>query len=173
MTTTATRVTYTNFLSEARNNIIALLENRTNVADPVTASTDFRKWIYSREPDIVAADFKNFPFIIVYPATTLFGEAKSMDMRRRIVEHLVRVEVVTSDREYNNQDGKGLTHLDTISDDILQTLLDVTNRTTLQTNGLFSIKIDTEQVAIEDLNDTLAYRRGININFVTRKRVSA
>jgi len=172
MTTTPTRVTYTNFLSEARNNIIALLENRSNVADPVTVSTEYRKWIYSREPDIVAQEFKNFPLIIIYPAASVFAHARSLDMKRRIVEHMIRVEVVASDREYNNKNAKGMEHLDAISDNVLQTLHNTTNRNTLQANGLYNIEVDTEDVAIEELNNTLVYRRGINIKFMTRKRVS-
>ncbi|KKM25258.1 hypothetical protein LCGC14_1596790 [marine sediment metagenome] len=63
----ASQVTYTNLFSESRANVIALITS-TNVPDPIISSAEYRKWIYSREPDVKASDFKGYPYIIVNPS---------------------------------------------------------------------------------------------------------
>ena len=62
------QVTYTKLFSESRTNVVSLISDFSNVADPITSSSEFRKWIYSREPDVKSADFGGYPFIIIHPA---------------------------------------------------------------------------------------------------------
>lgn len=173
MTTTASAVNYTNLVSEVRDNVVALLENTSNVADPISGSGEFRKWIYSRVPDTKSADFKGFPFIVVHPAQFDPEVGGSMNGKSKFVSWSVEVEIFSSDRGYGSADGQGLTHMDAITDDILTTLLNKTNRNTLSANNLkFSIPRPTS-VITEEFNDELIYRRSIMSTFKNRIQVSA
>jgi len=172
MATTATAVTYTNLTSEARDNVVALVENTSKVADPVSGSGEFRKWIYSRVPDTKAADFKGYPFIVVHPAEFQPEEGGSLNGKSKFVSWQIEVEIFTSDRGYGIADGLGLNHMDAITDDVLQTLLGMTNRNTLSGNNLkFSMPRQTS-VSTEEINDELIYRRSILSTFKNRIQVS-
>jgi len=166
-------VTYTNLLSQSRENVLALISSKTNVVDPTTTASEFRKWIYSREPDIKATDFKGWPYIILNPAVVSFSDAQSLDGKKKRIYWSFEVEIVASDRGFNNQDGKGLIHIDAISDDILQTFNNITNRTSLSSSGMKFSKCDVTTVVPEVLDNNLIYRRSIILSFNTRKAVSA
>jgi len=169
----ASEVTYTNLLSESWQNVYDLINNKSNVADPTTSSSEFRKWIYTREPDIKAGDFSQFPYIIVHPAAVNFPGRKTLDRKKSLIAWNIQVEVVTCDRAFNGTDGKGATHNDAISDDILQTFLSVTNRNTLSTNSMKFSDPNASMAVPEVLANTLVYRRTIFLPFMTIKEVSA
>lgn len=169
----ADQVTYTKLFSEARNNVVALL-TASNVADPLSLSTEYRKWIYSREPDIKAIDFKGYPYIVVNPSIVHIEKKRgSLDGKSKIVSWDIEIEIVTSDRGYGSKDGQGLTYMDAISDDIMQTFNDVSNRNTLSTNSMKFCNLDTTAVIPEEIiANELCYRRSILISFESRIRVS-
>ena len=171
----ANQVTYENLFSESRNNVVALLTS-ANVPDPTNSSAGNRKWIYSREPDIKATDFKGYPIIIVYPASVDFEEEKgkgSLDMKSKPTFWDIEIEVVTSDRGYGNNDGKGLTYIDSISNDVVKTLNNKTNRITLSNNSMKFTNPSTTSVNIEDFHQERVYRRSIMVSFESRIRISA
>jgi len=169
----ASEVTYSNLLSESWQNVYDLINIATNVVDPTTSASEFRKWIYTREPDIKANDFGQFPYIIVHPAGISFPGRKTVDRRKSLIAWMVQVEVVSCDREFNGADGKGATHNDAISDDVLQTFLNVTNRNTLSANSMkFSDPTATAALS-EELANTLVYRRTIFLPFRTIKEITA
>jgi hypothetical protein len=167
----ATALTGNNLLSQARENIVVLLENQSNINDPTTTSAEYRKWIYSRDPDAKSLDFSSFPFIIVKPATLNFGEEQTGNRKIRSLTWGIEVEVVTSDRGNNNRNGKGQEDNDSISDSILSTLNNETNRRTLAHNGLSFIQPDVNSVVVEDFNDTLVFRRSFLIGAASKKLV--
>ncbi len=159
------KVNKTNLISEPRNNVVSLISNNSNVSDPVTTSAEFRKWIYSRDPDIKANDFAGYPFIVIAPARIDTSGGSSLDSSKRFVNWTIEIEVVSSDRGYGNNDGKGLTHNDAITNDILETLLDVTNRKTLKSQGMSFGKPVVSDVSIEAFKQELTYRRVITVPF--------
>jgi hypothetical protein len=159
------KVASTNLISEPRNNVVSLISNKSNVADPITSSSEYRKWIYSRDPDIKAADFAGYPFIVINPATIDTSNGASLDMTRRFVDWTIEIEVVSSDRGQGNRAGKGLTHNDAITDDILETLLKVANRKTLISQGMSLNTPIISDVLIEPLKHELTYRRIITVPF--------
>lgn len=169
----ATTVTKSNLLTESRQNVYDLIASTSNVVDPTVGSGEFRKWIYSREPDTKVADFKGYPFIIVYPARVDAGTRQTVNLKKRLLTFTVEVEVVTADVGYNDMSGKGLAHIDAISDDILETFNSTTNRITLSTNKLQMSRPDVTDVTIEALENTLVYRRSIIITFQSYKTVSS
>ena len=101
---TAVQVDYTKLFSEARTNVIALI-TASNVSDPGYSSAEFRKRIYSRDPDYKAMDFAGYPYIIVWPADVTVEKEKgqaSLDGKSKFVFWDIEIEIVTSDRGFVN-----------------------------------------------------------------------
>ena len=167
------RVTYENLFSESRNNVVTLISNVSNVPDPVSSAAEVRKRIYSREPDLKASNFAGFPFIIINPADVDIEEGGSLDMKSKFVAWDIEIEIVASDRGYGEEDGKGLSHIDTITNNVMKTLLNKTNRLTLSSNALKFLRPITTGVTTETMADTLIYRRSIMLSFRSRIQVSA
>lgn len=169
----ASQVTYQNLFSESRNNVTALIDNTSNVSDPVSSSSQFRKWIYSRYPDVKANDFGRFPFIVVHPADVDIEQKGSLNGKSKFVSWTIEIEIVTCDRGYKKNDGVGLSHMDTISNSILQTMMNITNRTTLSNNSMKYVTPETTAVTTESKDSTLIYRRSILLSFRSRIQISA
>ncbi len=168
------QVTYTNLFSESRNNVVSLISNSSNVTDPVTTASEFRKWIYSREPDVKASDFSGYPFIIIHPTDFDTDEEKgTVDGVSKLVFWDIEVEIVTSDRGYGESDGQGLTYMDAISNNIVQTLLNITNRNTLSGQSMKFVRPTTTAVITDIIDNELVYRRSIMFSFKSRIQVSA
>ena len=172
----ANQVTKSNLFSESRNNILALLTS-TNVVDPITTSAEYRKWIYSREPDAKADEFAGYPYLIVNPTDVDIGKKDekktSVDGKSKPVFWENEVEIVTSDRGYGSEDGKGLTHMDSISDDLVETFMNITNRKTLSNNSMKFSNATTTAVGTEVVADELVYRRSVMISFESKIQVSS
>jgi len=159
------KVNYTNLISEPRDNVVSLISDSSNVDDPVTTSAEYRKWIYSRDPSIKNTDFAGYPFLVITPARIDTSGKASLDSSRRFVDWTIDIEVVSSDYGYGDVAGKGLTHNDVITNDILQTLLDVGNRQLMRSQGMAFGKPVVSDVLIESLKQEKVYRRIITIPF--------
>ena len=168
---TASFVSKSTMLSQAWQNVYDIVNNKSYVADPTTVSTQSRKWIYSREPDIKAMDFQEFPYIIVNPATLSFGKLRSGNRQLRSVSWSIIIEVVTCDRGFSNSDGKGMTHLDVISDDIIEAFNNETVQNTLRANGLLGSTPNVTAAVAEDFSNTKIYRRSIALTFAATRKV--
>jgi hypothetical protein len=169
----ANQVTYTNLFSEARNNVIALL-TFANVPDPLSTAYEYRKWIYSREPDVKASDFSGYPYLVVNSSNVDINPNKgSLNMKSKEVSWDIEIEIVTSDRGYGANDGKGLTNMDSISDAIVKTFMNKTNRITLSNNSMKFTNPTTTAVGTEIIDNELVYRRSILFGFKSRIQISA
>ena len=167
------QVTYTNLFSEPRNLIVALITS-SNVPDPTISSAEYRKWIYSREPDVKASDFKGYPFLIVGPTDTdTERENGSGDGKHKFVNFRIGTEIRTSDRGFGETDGKGLSHIDSISNSFIKTFSNVTNRNSLALNSMEFIEVLTDTVETLVENNELIYRRVITLSFRSRLAISA
>lgn len=169
----ANQVTYENLFSESRNNVVALVTS-SNVPDPTLSSAEYRKWIYSREPDAKSSEFTGYPYIIIHPCDLdIERERSSVDGRSKFVNWDIEIEIVTSDRGYGEGDGQGLTNMDTISNSIIKTFMNITNRNTLSTNSMKFVNPTTTAVGTEVMENELVYRRSVIISFSSRIQVSA
>ena len=169
----ASQVNYTNLFSESRTNVVALITS-SNVPDPTISSAEFRKWIYSREPDVKSSDFKGYPFLVVNPSDLdIEEEGGSLDRKSKFVYWDIEIEIVTSDRGYGEKDGTGLTNMDTISNNLVKTFMNVTNRNTLSTNSMKFVNPTTTSVGTEVIENELVYRRSIMISFKSRIQISS
>ena len=168
----ANQVTYINLFSESRANVIALITS-TNVPDPTISSAEFRKWIYSREPKTKSNDFKGFPYLVVHPSDLDIEKEKgSLDGKSKFVYWDIEIEIITSDRGYGEKDGNGLNYMDTISNNLIKTFMNITNRNTLSTNSMKFVNPTTTAVGTEMIEDELVYRRSILLSFKSKIQVS-
>lgn len=165
-------VTYENLFSESRANVVALI-TKSNVPDPTISSAEFRKWIYSRQPDVKNANFSGYPFIIVNPADVDIGDKGSVDGKSKPVMWDIEVEIVTSDRGYGNNDGKGSTQMDSISNNIMTTFLNISNRQTLSNQSMKFSQPTTTAVTTDVIENEMVFRRSILLPFKSRIQVSA
>lgn len=171
----ANQVTYTNLFSESRNNVVALI-TVGNVPDPNISSAESRKWIYSREPDVKANDFKGYPYIVVHHADTDIEMEKgkgSLDGKSKSVFWEILVDIVTSDRGYGEKNGQGSTQMETISNNLIKTFNDITNRNTLSNNSMKFCRPTTTSVVPEVRENELVFVRSILLAFESRIKVSA
>lgn len=170
---TATRVDYTSAISQAWQNLYDVVDTRSNVADPSTATTEIRKFVYARDPDVKKVGFSGYPYIVVnLPTIETVEGRRSADTKNSIVVWTTEIEVVTNDRGYNNQEGKGAEWNNSISDDIFQTFNSTTIRNSLRANGLANINLGASPVVVEEENNTLVYRRSFIITCMNRLQVS-
>ena len=168
----ASQVTKSNLFSESRNNVVALIT--ANVSDPITSSAEFRKWIYSREPDVKSEDFKGYPFIIIHLSEAIvLPERKSVDGKSKMVAWIIPVEIVASDRGYGKKDGQGATYVDSIGDSIMNVFNNMTNRNTLSNNSMKFSEPVSAGTSIEPIANELTYRRTIMLNFLPKIPVSS
>jgi hypothetical protein len=79
---------------------------------------------------------------------------------------------VTCDRGFGASDGQGLTQLNSISDDLVETFNNVANRKALYNNNLAFSRPDASDVTVEPIHNTLTYRRVFFLNFESRMQVS-
>jgi len=166
-------ITYKNLFSETRNNVVSLVSNISNVKDPLSTNAEFRKWIYSRSPDVKNSDFKGYPILIVGPArVTPQVEEQSGDMKHKFVDFEIAIEIRTSDRGYGPNNGKGLSYMDSISDDIAKTFNDTTNRANLSKNTLAFCNFSVEDVETITTANELIYRREFIVSFRNRMAIS-
>lgn len=169
---TASRVTYANLFSEAWNNIYQLI--KSNATDPLMSSYEKRKWVYSDEPDVKASDFKGYPFIIVWPAELDIPEEEAtVDGRSKRTQWTVEIEIVASDRGYGGKDGQGRSHLDSVSNSVMQVLMNITNRKTLRDNGLYKLVPAASGVTEEPLENEKVFRRTFVLSFRGKMQVTA
>lgn len=163
----ADAITYKTLFSNSWQNVKDLVDNTSNVVDPTTTSAEYRKWVYSREPDVNSSDFAGFPYIVVNSSVVNPDAVQTVDGSKSWVNFDCEIEVVSSDRAWNNNDGKGQIHNDAISDDLMEVFNSTTHRNTLRTNGLkFSRPVATG-VVVESFKDTLIYRRSFMLSFKT------
>ena len=163
----ASQVTFANLFSESRNNVVALI-TQSNVPDPRVSAAEFRKWIYTRFPDMKSANFKGFPILIVRNSDVDIDEGGSVDGKSKMVFYDIEVEVYTSDRGYGGKDGQGSAQMDTISNNLVKTFNNITNRNTLRGNSMPFSRPTTTAVNTEIIQDELLFTRSILLSFKIR-----
>lgn len=168
----ADTVTRTNLISESWQNIHDMI--KSNVTDPTISSAEFRKWIYTSKPNPKSPDFAGYPIIVIEsPDYEQDKEGSSCDGKSQDVTWSFEVTVIASDRGNNNQDGKGASHCDSISDSLISVFNSVTHQRTLRTNGMGEVVPTSSKPAVATEHQTKTYTRVFILDFSTRKRTSA
>lgn len=168
---TAAHVDYATLTSAPRDAVFELLNNRANVADPMGAPSQ-RVMIYTRRPDELAVGFQGFPYIIL-PDNDFAPSRQTVDRRSAQQTFTIELQVVACDRGAGDKDGRGNAHMRSITNDILKTILNATNRASLAAKGLCFSNPVVHQPSVIPFNNTLVYVRPITLTFTTRNKVSA
>ncbi len=128
-------VTKNNLISQSYANIYNLLNNRSNVPDPLDTS-GARKLVYSRLPDVSGLNFSGYPIIVIKRATLDDPlEERSVDKTRGKIFWEFEIEVRSSDNILNHA-SNGASYCEQIMDNILKTINDITNRKALLCYGM-------------------------------------
>jgi hypothetical protein len=161
----ATKVIKSNLLSESWQNVYDLLNDSSNIKNPVGN----KKWVYSREPSVKSVDFSGFPYLVVSPSVVDFGDEQTCDGQLKSVNFSVQVDVVTSDSMRDK--GKGAVWNDQICDEIISLFNSSIVRNTLRGNGLFFSVPNVSSVVVDEVSQTTVFRRTILLSFGGKKKV--
>lgn len=163
-------ITNTTLISQPRENIFRLLNDRTNVPDPIDDSGK-RKFVYTREPNHKERSFAGYPYVIVRDPT-LRQDAHSVSRATAQVEWEQEVEIQSSDVMSNStHTGRGLEYLNDIVDDIVTFFGSAAGRKTLRQKGHFNVRLQVDRAEEVELDTENAFRAVILITYSLRVNV--
>ena len=153
-------ISKSNLFSQTHANVYNLINNRSNVPDPNDSSGD-RHFVYTREPKTLGRGFAGYPLIIVSSIKLSQGTGVISNTKHKTT-YDIDIRIISSDR-VSDTDGNpiGQQTLDTISDDVIETLND---DDTLFYYGMKSMEIEG---AYEwtDFDGKPIYIREISLSF--------
>ena len=85
--------------------------------------------------------------------------------------HIIPVDVYTSDRGANSEEGRGLEHSDEIAESIIEAFNNENRRLRLRALGLSFSEPSVKETVNDIVDDELVYRRPIVISFRGLKKV--
>ena len=167
---TSDSILKSNLLTQAYWNVYNLVNTRSNVDDPhPDGQSGKRKFVYSREPQVSSLSSKGYPFVIVHPAKANFSR-RNLARTFAQVDWDVMIEVRSADtfRSENtatDPQGVGLSYLDGISDDVLETFNSRTNKNTMETYGMYFVNPEVGSVDTIETENEIVYVREIRLGF--------
>src|SRR3989344_5481481 len=165
-------VNYSNLFTQSHANIFNLLNNRTNVPDPEDSQGN-RRFVYVREPRDLATTFSGFPVIII-PPIELSEDIVTVDGNKATVTFSIMIRIMTKDHNTSRSGtASGASALDSISDNVLKTLNNESNRKTLRSQGMSSIKIISTPTTYEETHDHMMFVREIEVRLSHMLKVVA
>ena len=172
MVENSARVTKDNYFTQIHANIFNLLNNRSNVPDPVDTSGN-RKFVYVREPNYMALNFERFPFIVVPDPETSQGN-KVSDASKAFQDESFEIIIMTSDK-VSDSDGHplGAQQMRDIKTNIKKTLDDLSNSRTLRNNGLRNKTYPSITNDWGEVDGKPIHRTEISLRFSNQLRVIA
>ncbi len=157
----------TNLYSQSFWNLFNLLNTRSNVVDPVDGSGK-RKFVYGHDPMVNKRAFEGYPFVVVNPASINRPGTQTAGNKKAQIDFEIVVEVHSTDNYFRRDTvtdphGKGLTFLDNISDDIMETLNSESNRDTLRSyaTGFFNVEGRNVEPLFNENNEMIFIREFI------------
>lgn len=173
-------ITSSNIESQAYSNLLEVLDNRSNVADPrssgmTNAAVQKRPFVYDSDPFERAINFSDMPYIILeLPVLEDVEESHSMDGKyeNRIWRHRI---IVRTKREGSSNvlTDRGRTDMLAIGDDLQETFKSRTVRDALAVFNMRSVvleKLRTASFALDNSKDI--YESEYQIEYSTRIQVS-
>lgn len=167
---TLATVSYNNLLSQGWQNIYDVIDTRSYVADPISVSG--RKFVYTREPKIKTPDFQGFPFIVVDQAKVI--QPKQMiNYKRKEVTHSITVVVYSSDMLTQQKKGQGVSYLNSISDDLMETFNGSVVKEILRAYKVENLNIEATDSDVVEVEEDYVFTRTFEITFKGIRTVSA
>ena len=130
-------------------NLYNLINNRTNVPDPADGS-GIRKFVFVRLPRI-GRGFNGFPFIVINRMKPTKGKSTA-SLTKSFMSYDTTLTIYTQDEDSDNQgNANGAEQNNLISDNVIKTLNDSTNRKTLIDQRMANLEynIDTDEDEFE------------------------
>ena len=164
------KITIDKVASQALWNLYNLINNRSNVPDPLnpsdTGTTRTRKMVYTSMPDFGGNFFKSgFPFIIVHSAKPSKGKSTA-DLTKTFRNYDLMVEVYAQDLDGDTTGNKvGIDQRSTIVNNIIKTLESPSNRKTLITYGQAHLEYNVDIDDEAELDGKRVYAAEFDINF--------
>lgn len=165
-------VTKSNLFSQAFTNLFNLINDRSNIPDPLGNIS--RKLVYTDEPDVKARGFENYPFIIIYPINVdISEENKSLDNKDAEVSKEFKMEIRSSNRMPGKHNGNGKQYLDALSDSLYSTLNSEANQLTLRIYYMSKLNLNTDDTDKTVVDGGEIFVRRFTLSFNTRMAVSS
>ncbi len=156
------KVTPSNLVRQSYANIYNLINNRSNVSDPADSSGN-RKFIYTRLPNAGRA-WDCFPFIVIKRAMPAKRKGV-VSLTKSFVDFDFVIRVYTKDGSSDAEGNpEGSEQNENITDDIIETLNNVTNQKDLINNGMSGAEfdIDTDE---DDFNGKSVFITEFDLRF--------
>ena len=165
-------IDYSNTFSQAHANVFNLINNRNNVADPLD-SKGRRKFVYVREPRVSGRGFADYPIIIISPVDVSQTNAV-VSATKSITNYSISIQVLCIDGTFPAiATATGAEQLNTISNSILQTLNNETNRTILRNYGLKNFELNSSPSDYDDMEGNLIFMREFELTFSEVLKITA
>ena len=170
MVIVSANISKSNLTSQSFANLYNLLNNKTNVPDPIFTNST-RKFVYAREPDVQNINSDGYPFIIIRPARITTRDY-TFDAGSSWFDFEFEIEIRCTDRvrgkEGSGNYAIGIQYVDEITDGIIKTLNDKTNRLVLNAYGMGTFLIETEDVDVDDFEGDVVWVRRIMLKSKSR-----
>ena len=167
----SSQVTKSNVFSQSYINVFNLLNLRTNVKDP--RGTIQRKMFYKRYPSVKDRSFQDYPFIVLFPINSTVIN-RVFDTTRADNEIRIEGEVVSSNRmDGDKNSGKGAEYLDSLCNNMFETLMDASNKTTLRGYNMANIDLSFDDTDSDTREGISVFVRSFTISFKTRMVISS
>ena len=171
--TSSTIVSRINLNSQPYANIYNLINNRSNVPDPL--GNIQRKFVYTKVPDIEGREFKanSFPFIVVKKQRRGEKSNFTLDEKSAMVFGEIEVEVYSSNDMMGKHKDKGVSYLESISDDLEETFNSASNKIILRNYNMGDLNITLDDSDTIEMGTQTIFVNSFTITFGTRMVVSA
>ena len=157
-------ITYEKIYSQSHANIYNLINIRSNVSDPADDDGN-RKFVYVREPRTLGRNFAGFPVIII-PSFSVSQTGNSVDRTRAMLTYDIDIRVGTQDKDSDSLGNpSGAEQLNLISDNIIKTLNNQTNRDMLRTQGMSNFELSDSDFDYEETEGKTIYVREFTVTF--------
>ena len=157
------RVTASKIATQPFANIYNLINNRSNVPDPVD-TTGNRKFVYTRFPHI-GRKFVGFPFVIVRRTMPSKGR-NTVNLSKTFRSFDFIIEVMCQDKDSDSEaNPNALVQCNDITDNIIKTLENRSNRLTLINQGMANLEYDIESVDDDEFEGRSIFRSEFDIRF--------
>lgn len=142
------RLTASTIAEQSHANIYNLINNRTNVQDPVkpddTGTTRSRKMVHVRFPDETARNFPGYPYVVV-SRTRPAKRTASASLTKSMMDFDIFIGVYAQQGSHDSLgDPDASVQINEITDAIRTTLDSATNQKTLLDYGMGRIEYDVE-----------------------------
>ena len=165
----------TNIESGVQGNIIDVVDNRANIKDPRSPSSNEknRTFVYDSDPFQKCITFEDMPYIIVelpkldYENVSTDGKHKNLFWRQTLTVRSAR------DGCSNSRTGVGYTDILAIGNDINSTFNSETIKANLRGYNMYELKIVKISAETISIQQKEAYESQYELSYETRMKVSS